>query len=91
MMSRFSYNVAPRYTCGSPALVDQATAERVAREECKAFYVALSGRYGDEEARATALKLGLGGIVEARETLARSYRFRDLLTGESGERRTGGR
>lgn len=82
------YNVAPRYTPGSPAQVDQATAEKIARDERAAYEQVMSGSYSVTELH-RAERLGLSGIVEARQILARSYRFEDLITGERGERRPG--
>ena len=57
-----SYNVRPRYTPGSPAAVDEATALRVAEQERDGHEQALSGAWGEDE-RERAVQLGLTGIV----------------------------
>lgn len=91
-MNGRNYRVAPRYTPGSPALVDRATAERVAREERAAYDRILSGRYGAHaETIADAKARGLGGIVEEQHVKAWSIVFVDLLTGARGERKAGGK
>lgn len=84
------YHVAPRYTPGSPALVDESTATRVAREERGAYERIVSGRYYATAAEIEhATRCGLAGIVEERHVRARSVAFVDLITGERGERRAG--
>ncbi len=55
-------NVVPRYTPGSPALVDRETALRVAKEERAAFERVLTGAYGEADKRRAEI-LGLEGIV----------------------------
>jgi hypothetical protein len=57
------YQVAPRYTAGSPAQVDAKTAQRVKEQELSAYLDALSGGQGPDE-QAKAQKLGVDGIVE---------------------------
>ena len=59
------YNVAPRYTAGSPAIVDARTAERVAAQEKNAI-VSILESYEGERAAERARRLGLRGIVECR-------------------------
>ncbi len=61
---RFSYNVAPRYTPGSPALVDEALALRVAHDEREAYESALRGGDG-VRAQERAKALGLANIAYA--------------------------
>lgn len=56
------WNVAPRYTSGSPAMVDEATARRVAEQEQAAVAAIMLGMCGPEE-KARAERLGLEGIV----------------------------
>lgn len=76
------YNVAPRYTPGSPALVDEATAMRVADEEKKDYETIVAGQSyvpGEEE---KAKRLGLKGIVEARQESKGGWNVTDVLTGE---------
>lgn len=74
------YNVAPRYTPGSPALVRQEIAEQVAAEEARAIEYYLKGYMG-EESRAIAERLGLAGIVELRHEMRKGWDVIDLCTG----------
>lgn len=60
-----SYRIAPRYTPGSPATLGEQyepLARQVAAEERRAYFRALSGRYG-EQAKADAERFGPFGIV----------------------------
>jgi len=57
------YNVRPRYTSGSPAIVDAQTAGRVAKQEKEAYEDALTGIFGIE-LKTRAEREGLGGIAE---------------------------
>lgn len=57
------WNVRPRYSAGSPAMVDERTALSVARDEQEEYKAALDGIYGAKEA-SRARELGLSGIVE---------------------------
>lgn len=79
------YTVAPRYTCGSPALVDGRTAERVAKEEQGVIDWVLQG-YEGEERRLRAEKLGLRGIAEFKiergSGRKHGWEVHDLCTGE---------
>jgi hypothetical protein len=76
------HQVAPRYTNGSPAQVDSATAEHVKRAELLAFEDAIASDDGAERAKANAL--GLAGIVEALiEWPDGSRTIRDEITGTS--------
>lgn len=80
------YNVRPRYTPGSPAMVDAATAARVARQEKAGYEDALSGVYG-VELQTRAQNEGLRGIVERvmrERRMQRQFGFVvwDLLTAE---------
>lgn len=79
-----SYNVRPRYSPGSPAAVDEATALRVVREERDAYEHALAGAWGEAE-RQRAELLGLDGIVYSLHEDGRGRHFRwvqgDLITG----------
>lgn len=76
------YDVAPRYTAGSPALVSNAQARQLAVWELEGHQRALGGAYGpDEQTRAT--KLGLAGIVERKVEKGRHWEVFDLITGES--------
>jgi len=75
------FNVAPRFTPGSPALVDRDIAVRVAMEEEDSFDYAKEGRYGDRF-KETAETKGLNGIVEVRAETRKGWDVLDLLTGE---------
>jgi len=77
-----TWNVAPRYTAGSPAMVDTETARRVAIQEKEAIQGHLDGFFGDE-AREKAQRLGLAGIVWSTLETHRMLRTTDLITGES--------
>lgn len=61
---QYYYNVYPRYTSGSPAMVSESIALKVAAEEKHFIEHALDGAWGEVE-KARAEKLGLRGIVEA--------------------------
>jgi hypothetical protein len=81
------YNIRPRYTPGSPAMVyDNPTASRVAKSE-KAFYEeALTGIMG-AELKERAEREGLKGIVERvlrerRENRVNGFVVYDLITCE---------
>lgn len=80
---RSHFNVYPRYTAGSPAQVDRATAERVAAEERVAHGHVLAGRCGSAE-QERAQRLGLDGIAEEAWEQRGKLQFRDLITGEAG-------
>ena len=75
------FNVAPRYTCGSPAQVPQALALRVAAQEKEAYERSLTGIYGEAD-QALAEQKGLAGIAEERLETAKGWQVRDLCTGE---------
>lgn len=85
-MAILHYHVAPRYTAGSPAMVDQATAERVMAQERSCYAHALEGVYGIDEQHAASVR-GLADIVwttiERRATLIRH----DLLTDAASQQR----
>lgn len=86
-MSRSYFNVNPRYTSGSPAMVDGPTAARVAVQEREAYERELAGTYG-EELKKRAETLGLKGIVEhvlreERRDRRDGFMVRDLLTDET--------
>jgi hypothetical protein len=79
-MAKIYYDVAPRYTCGSPAMVDRQTALHVAQQEKEAYEATLEGIYG-EAAKIEAERLGLHWIVwSTNESNARLSKF-DILTG----------
>lgn len=75
------FYLVPRYTSGSPAMVDIREACHVADGERKAYVNNLTGVFGDE-LKSLALTKGLGGIAYARwERGGKVWRL-DLLTGE---------
>jgi hypothetical protein len=79
------FNVAPRYTPGSPALVSEDIALRVALQERGSIVHALEGAWGENE-QAKANRLGLRGIVEYRRERGSGknsgWEVIDLCTGE---------
>lgn len=79
------FHVAPRYTPGSPAMVDLETADRVAKQELEAFRHAAEGIYGEHEQR-KARGLGLCRIVEARNAIRIGWFVQDLITGHKFHR-----
>jgi hypothetical protein len=79
------FNVAPRYSGGSPAGVDVDTALRVAKSEVEEYESILAGEEG-EEALMRARKLGISCIVEVRRELPKAWDVLDLITGERFER-----
>lgn len=80
-MPKIYYNVAPRYTPGSPAMVGQDIAERVMKEEQVGYRHALDGIYGTEHQR-VAQERGLAGIVYTTTERRNAYIKNDLITGE---------
>jgi hypothetical protein len=76
------YHVAPRYTPGSPALVDEPTALQVAAEECSSYEYHLQGRHGELE-QLRAQQLGLANIVEKRIEVRDGWAVEDLITQET--------
>lgn len=75
------WNVAPRYTCGSPASVSEVLALRVADEEKAAYAAHLEGVYGPD-AKADAERRGLRRIAEVVIERADCWIVHDLLTQE---------
>jgi hypothetical protein len=78
-MGSIHYNVAPRYTGGSPAQVPRDTALKVAGEEKVAHNRALEGLYG-EEMQKQAEEFGLAGIAEERTEFGTGWIVLDLCT-----------
>lgn len=76
------YNVAPRWTGGSPAQVDALTAYRVVDEEQDAHLHALEGAYGAEQKRLAERPFALDGIVEYLQEFSDGWLVFDLITGE---------
>ncbi len=85
MRSTGHFNVAPRFTPGSPALVREEIALRVAAQERDSFPRAKEGIYGETD-KAKAERLGLRGIVEYRVERGsgkkHGWEVIDLCTGE---------
>lgn len=81
-MSSIHWNVAPRYTGGSPAQVPEHIATRVAHEEKVAYDRALDDLYGDDMKREAEAR-GLGSIVEKRTEHATGWVVQDMCTGIS--------
>lgn len=75
------YNVRPRYTAGSPAMVREEIATQVAREERHGYAMTLEGWYGDD-AKQEAEKTGLRRISESVIERADCWLVTDLITGE---------
>lgn len=80
----YHYNVRPRYSAGSPAMVDEDTAMRVKRNELDGYEIALSGAVSAAE-KARAERLGLSGIVEQVFETSKNWHVHDLITGEVRE------
>lgn len=85
------YNVRPRYSCGSPAQVDRATALMVVEDEKRSFEQVLSGAEG--EARRNVARVGRlepfnvpdkgrCAIVEEVEEHSNHWLVRCMMTGE---------
>ena len=74
------YTVSPRFTPGSPAQVDEATAQHVVHQERNSHQHALEGRHGDAIAD-LAKRLGLAGIVEHWYEAGGGWIIEDQLTG----------
>lgn len=82
-----NYNVYPRYTSGSPALVDADIAHRVARQEVQAYDTLMANPEMIPEDTAKAKALGLKGIVEEmvhpqRKNRLDGFMVHDLITDE---------
>ena len=80
-MTAIHYNVAPRYTAGSPAQVPKEVAERVCSQEREHHAIALTGAYG-ERMEWQARTLGLRSIVECRLERPQGWLVLDMLTEE---------
>jgi hypothetical protein len=80
------YHVAPRFTPGSPAMVNEKIAKQVAKEELEAYEEHVDKeRYG-EQLREFAVKLGLRGIVEYRVETKKGWEVTDLVVNDHFER-----
>jgi len=74
------YDVKPRYTSGSPAMVEERIAQRVAQQEKQAYQAYLEGAYGPEGTE-TATKMGLDWIAWATVESSSNLSLTDLITG----------
>ncbi len=75
-------SVAPRYTCGSPAMISMFEAVRVAIQEIDAHKMALTGVMGDKDKK-KAETAGLDNIAYARwEKGNKVWRY-DFITGKT--------
>jgi|SRR4051812_27207407 hypothetical protein len=74
------FNVAPRFTPGSPAQVPFTIAARVAIEEREARERSLTGVYGVADQLRAAAPGALRGIVEERIERPGCWIVRDLIT-----------
>lgn len=74
------FTVRPRYSAGSPAMVSEAIALRVACQEREGYEAALSGIYG-VPARERARRDGLAGIVLELVERRNAWHVYDLLMG----------
>lgn len=85
--TRYYFNVEPRYTPGSPAMISEHLAMRLAGSELTAFNLAKDGRYGDDKAK-KARELGPSNIVFVMRELPRGkgWDVLDLVTGERSTR-----
>jgi hypothetical protein len=75
------YNVAPRWTCGSPAMVNPRIARQVAHEEKRAHEIYLEGAYGEAEKK-RAEEEGLALISFTMKETRKGWEVEDLITGE---------
>lgn len=76
------YEVSPRYTSGSPALVDEKTAKHIAVEEGRAYALLIENPSHVPEDFARARKLGLSGIVFSYHDSRFQRHYHDLITGK---------
>lgn len=81
--SALRFNVHPRYSPGSPALVREEIARDVMRAEESLYEAAIAGLEGSQAQR-TAAERGLSGIVEEHWEFKGRWHFQDLMTGEHG-------
>ena len=74
------FNVRPRYTCGSPAMVPENIARLVAEQEERQYRDILEGMTGEDSA-AEAAALGLHGIAQFKMEHKGGWLIMDLITG----------
>lgn len=76
------YNVRPRFSAGSPAMVSEEIALRVADDERENHARAAEGRYGNELQEQADDEHALYGIVYLLEEHPKFWRVYDLITEE---------
>lgn len=81
--NNYQFHVRPRYTPGSPAMVHDNIAFKVAKEEADAIEAALEGAWGEDHKK-RAETLGLDGIAYVMFEKGNGRQFRwhvwDLIT-----------
>lgn len=75
------WNVAPRYTGGSPAMVNPRIAHHVARQERESYEHHLEGIYGEHNKQKAEAE-GLGLIAFTMRETRKGWEVEDLITGE---------
>lgn len=85
-----SFSVFPRYSPGSPGMVNWTLAASIAEDELRGYENARSGIYGPEK-QARADRLGLSGIVESITEIRGKFEIHDLITGETFVKTPAGR
>lgn len=80
-MGKLYYHVKPRYTSGSPAMVDERIARQVVKEEQEEYKHCLEGLYGEEH-KLKAMANGLHGIAYTTREVGNTITVTDLITGE---------
>jgi hypothetical protein len=87
LRNRF-YDVRPRYTPGSPAMVGEEIALKVAQEEQQFIKHALEGVWGEEQ-KLRAEVLGLSEIVVKRKEVRGGWEVYDVIKDETFFRPSG--
>lgn len=80
MNHSYTFNVAPRYSAGSPASVDERTARRVIIDERSSYLSAITGLFGAVEQDRASKPYALNGIVERRLEYADGWVVYDMMT-----------
>jgi hypothetical protein len=83
-MRNLTFHVAPRYTAGSPAMVSEAVARHVAKQESENFRRCLGGMYGEEEKK-KAHELGRSFIAYTMYEAYGKVYYEDIITGRKYE------
>ena len=85
-MTTLYWDVRPRYSAGSPAMVDRRIAAKVLIDEWECLEHALAGSYGDAK-RDEALADKLAGIVIVSHERGPCVDTWDVITGEAVRKR----